>query len=206
MAESGRTKPNSLNSLSRSPLSAEDLEEWKREMIAGTDHSCALIGSAYLDQVLQQAIGVHLRTGLEATVFKNLFDNAQAPLSSFASKILMAYALHHFGSDERDDLDTIRRIRNAFAHSPRPIRFENSLIAAECDKLKNIGKPRLENASASRSAYILRCLDLIVLISEESARVLSKKIERAAEANAKLRDFRAELQDLSNPLNPNYRG
>jgi hypothetical protein len=44
-----------------------------------------------------------------------------APLATFSAKIRLAYALSIFGSSTRDDLDTIREIRNAFAHSTRPL-------------------------------------------------------------------------------------
>ena len=47
-----------------------------------------------------------------------------------------------YGSTTRNDLDTIRRIRNVFAHTTNPITFETDAIKASCENLKLPSKIR----------------------------------------------------------------
>ena len=49
-------------------------------------------------------------------------------LNTFGSRIQSAYCLGLLTSEERNDLDLIRRIRNPFAHSVRPPSFEEGKI------------------------------------------------------------------------------
>ncbi len=60
-----------------------------------------------------------------------LFDQ-NGPLSSFSNKIQMGRALGLYGEQTSSNLDTIRHIRNAFAHAQIPITFETPEVAAGC--------------------------------------------------------------------------
>ena len=51
------------------------------------------------------------------------------PLSSFSSKINLAYALSIFGPETRENLDKIRELRNACAHSKRNVSFATKEVA-----------------------------------------------------------------------------
>jgi hypothetical protein len=56
-------------------------------------------------------------------------------LSSLARKISMARALGIYGTKMRSDLNWIRHIRNAFAHSKIHLEFATKEIADACDQL-----------------------------------------------------------------------
>jgi hypothetical protein len=58
------------------------------------------------------------------------------PLSDFSGKILMASALRLIGPIARLDLDIIRHVRNAFAHSLINVSFATPEIMETCDRLK----------------------------------------------------------------------
>ena len=73
---------------------------------------------------------------------KNALFEVNQPLSSFSAKILCGYAFGLYGSTTRNDLDTIRRIRNVFAHTTNPITFETDAIKASCENLKLPSKIR----------------------------------------------------------------
>src|SRR4051812_49090813 len=84
---------------------------------AAKDRTAAITAAAFIDFVLQGAISLHLPDSTERQK-KDLFDGGGAgPLSSISAKILMAHALGIISDIEREDLDTIRIIRNNFAHS-----------------------------------------------------------------------------------------
>ena len=63
------------------------------------------------------------------------FFSHNGPLSSFSNIILISYSLGLIDLLERKELDTVRQIRNALAHSPLTISFSDDLVATECKKL-----------------------------------------------------------------------
>jgi len=74
----------------------------------------ALTVGARLDAALEGALLAKMRKLSEAQR-TNLFDG-YGPLSSFAAKIDVGYALNNFDDALYADLTVIRKIRNAFAH------------------------------------------------------------------------------------------
>ena len=74
----------------------------------------ALTVGARLDAALERALLAKMRELSEAQR-TNLFEG-YGPLSSFAAKIDVAYALNIFDGALYADLIVIRKIRNAFAH------------------------------------------------------------------------------------------
>jgi hypothetical protein len=82
------------------------------------DRSAALICGVILDQALQEAISTHF-VPLGTVEKTKLFDGdheREAILGSYYSRIYVGYALRIFGARTLQDLNTIRSIRNAFAH------------------------------------------------------------------------------------------
>jgi hypothetical protein len=71
---------------------------------------------------------------LSADEFRDLFEE-RGPLSDFASKIQVGYAMGLFGPKTKQDLGLIREIRNAFAHSLALISFDTKEIADVCHML-----------------------------------------------------------------------
>jgi hypothetical protein len=93
------------------------------------DHTTAIASVACLEDALKTAIRLHLRPNLSPDDDKRLFEYSwNGMLSTLDSRIKMSYALGMLESDERDDLDAIRSIRNAFAHSGSIIDFSTGDI------------------------------------------------------------------------------
>jgi hypothetical protein len=87
-----------------------------------------------IERVLEQLIIVRLglvNSDLAITLFER--DGA---LSTFYGNISLARALGLIDDPVKDDLDTVRRLRNAFAHSAVPITFSSEEVIREMDKLK----------------------------------------------------------------------
>jgi DNA-binding MltR family transcriptional regulator len=79
-------------------------------------HSGIVIATAaILDNQLERALKRAMRP-LSNNMYERLFDSFR-PLSSFSSKIVMAYALGIISADLYEELEKIRQIRNQFAHS-----------------------------------------------------------------------------------------
>ncbi|SNT01784.1 Mannitol repressor [Tardiphaga sp. OK246] len=88
---------------------------------------CALAGAAVLEDVLRGAIE-HRFSHMSEKELAELFDGT-APLSTFSAKIKIAYAMGIIGKLTRHDLEKLREIRNAFAHSIRHLSFDLPEIA-----------------------------------------------------------------------------
>lgn len=128
----GRKKP-SLRDLSNIMVLDDHIQDILHEIEHQSDRGAALIGASLAD------IGLRWTMRCRLVHFKDcdqiLFEKEGAPLGSFADRIRVARAIGVIGPGVEADLDTIRRIRNQFAHSPLKIDFTHDLIAAEIEKL-----------------------------------------------------------------------
>jgi DNA-binding MltR family transcriptional regulator len=98
--------------------------EWHRvidELERESDRGVALIAAAYLDTALRIMLESSLAGG--QTIADKLFNSPNAPLGTFSSRIAMAYGLGHIGPKYFSALESIREIRNAFAHFHRTLTF-----------------------------------------------------------------------------------
>ena len=58
-----------------------------------------------------------------------------APLRDFSAKIKMGFALGVYGPNTRADLDSIREVRNSFAHTMSPIYFNTPEVENVCKRI-----------------------------------------------------------------------
>nr|WP_249151159.1 MltR family transcriptional regulator [Bradyrhizobium sp. JYMT SZCCT0180] len=87
-----------------------------------------LAGTSLIEDVLEGAIS-HTFSHLSKNELKELFEGT-APLSTFSAKIKIAYAIGVVGPMTRHDLEKLRELSNAFAHSARHLTFELPEIAS----------------------------------------------------------------------------
>src|SRR5438874_1309573 len=80
-----------------------------------TDRAAAIIGAAYVDMVLREAISERMAQR-DHGVIELLFED-RGPLQPFGAKIQLGYALGIYALGIYQDLRAIKDIRNAFAHS-----------------------------------------------------------------------------------------
>lgn len=98
------------------------------------DATFVLTISAAVEQALELAISTHFVLDHEGA--QRMFDDSQnGPLGTFAAKIKIAYALGIFTKEMKEEIDIIRRIRNAFAHSKNRLSFSSPQIAQACSLL-----------------------------------------------------------------------
>jgi DNA-binding MltR family transcriptional regulator len=124
------------------------------------DRAAALITATILEQGLEYALASHF-VELDPNEHRDLFsEDADAPLSSFAARVRLAYALGVFGPKTRDDLTCIRAVRNAFAHAKAHLNFQSPQIIAVCDllhyptRVKAGFLPIMEDPQSARDKYI----------------------------------------------------
>ena len=82
--------------------------------------------AAFAEESLGQLLAAFM---LSTDATSQLLKGFNAPLGTFSSRIKAAYALGLIAKDQSEDLERLRKIRNEFAHSWRPITFGNPKIA-----------------------------------------------------------------------------
>ncbi|MEH6773268.1 MAG: hypothetical protein V7668_05050 [Cereibacter changlensis] len=81
---------------------------------AETARGRALVTASVIEEMLESVLRSFL---LEDSATKKLFDDPNAPLSTFSAKASASRALGLITSEEFSDIDLVRKIRNAFAHN-----------------------------------------------------------------------------------------
>lgn len=163
--------------------SRQRFEELFTEMFSESDRGCILIGASVLDETL----GLYLRSRLERNdhVAKHAAEalfSGMGPLSSFSSRIKLAYCLGLIEKWEFEDLERIRKIRNKAAHEYSGKSFaDNEIIqitmhlqgadhavsAAEFyrEKVEQSEMPKLKDASAPPTKERLRFQFTVVYLA-----------------------------------------
>ena len=102
------------------------------------DRAAAIIEVTNLETELENAIRSKM-VSLNNTEHGEIFTG-QGALATFGARIKIAYALGIFGKQTRKDLETIRAIRNAFAHCRKPLFFHTEEVAGVCALLTVVAR------------------------------------------------------------------
>jgi hypothetical protein len=104
------------------------------------DRAMALVLGSILEQGLELAILSHCVLGWNTpeseSEQRKLFGGGEDGAMNFSVKIRIAYALGVYGPKTRDDIDTMRHIRNFFAHDRGHLTFDDADVSKLCDQLK----------------------------------------------------------------------
>ncbi|WP_052161973.1 MltR family transcriptional regulator [Aquabacterium sp. NJ1] len=111
----------------------DDFVAFRKALTDESDRGCALFAAAFLDKALSDLL--YLSLVANKKIESDLFDG-NAPLASFSARIKMAFYLGKISKECRADLDTIRSIRNKFAHHAEIISFDDKAIADQCKSLR----------------------------------------------------------------------
>jgi mannitol operon repressor len=83
------------------------------ELNKESDRGCVLISCSYLDEMMRRILLAFL---IERAGTKRLIEGFNAPLGTFSTRTAAAYALGLITEREFRECETLRRIRNRFAH------------------------------------------------------------------------------------------
>lgn len=132
------------------------------ELHGESERACAIVGAAWVEESLQQAIESVLHPHSEAR--DRLFSEAAGgPLSTFAAKIDLACVFGFITDSIRKDLQQIARIRNQFAHviahktTQEKLSFSSDYIGHRCLALHCVAHLKL---SDPREAFMRGCATL----------------------------------------------
>ena len=103
---------------------------------AESPRGSVLVACSFLDRQLRDIIDVFLIAESDKGL---LLDGFNAPIGTFSARIVLAHCLGLISDEEKADCDTLRRIRNEFAHNHHA-RFEDRKIIDLCRNLHHSAK------------------------------------------------------------------
>ncbi len=103
--------------------------------VEAADRGLAIVGAALLEDVLRHAISEHLAPWRKPGDHDALFEGPEAPLGGLAQRTRMAFSLGIITEEIKADLDDIRIIRIAFAHTPTRVTFSTPDIVKLLNRL-----------------------------------------------------------------------
>ena len=101
------------------------------------DHTAAIMAAAIIEARLRQALEQQFQRNdkVEQEMFRST-----GPLGSFSAKIKLAFLMGIINEETYRDLNTIKEVRNRFAHLVEVTHFDSSNIKSLTDRLSLIGK------------------------------------------------------------------
>lgn len=157
-----KPKRRSLRDLSASPVEITDWDEILEEVHQTSDRTAAIVLASWVERSLEQSIVKMLPRHDDELVSKLL--ERDGALGSFYAKIHLGFALGLYDESVVENLDIIRKVRNAFAHAAIAIHFETQEIIDQVTKLHVTVRatPReLMLFSEYRRMFTLACLRFV---------------------------------------------
>jgi hypothetical protein len=189
--------PKSLRSLGRElPGFPEDFAGLIYDWIHTSDRAAAMVASASLELCLEQMIVAQLP---QASGIRDKLIERDGPLNGFFRKSYLGFAMGLYNGNVLAALEVIRNIRNAFAHTVKPLFFSTPLVSVECLKLKYKEFVRAEwpdNFSEERAIFTFSCAYLAQAFSVRSAVEDSKQKTATFLRSSDLEAFRAKYPGL----------
>lgn len=149
-----------LSDLSRIPATEDELKQVFSLLETESDRGCALIAGSLLENTLAMTINCHLADCGEP-FRKKLHEGSDAPLGTFSSKIKMGRALAIYDKRVQKSFETVKDIRNAFAHALRPLDFTNPTIISHVETLYDWKMPKQDGGlSPARIRYSAFCFSM----------------------------------------------
>jgi DNA-binding MltR family transcriptional regulator len=122
--------PTGLKKLLKTRPAAKEISALVAEIKTDGPRGAAVVAGALVDDILRDLL-LSRMVALTNDETNRLFSGS-APLGSFATRIALGYALGIYGPRTRHDLQTLKDIRNAFAHANRVISFDTREVANLC--------------------------------------------------------------------------
>ncbi len=137
-----------------------------------SERGAVLISVSYLERQLREIVSAFLCKGDASS---RLLEGFNAPLGTLAARATSAAALGLISAPEYRDLETIRKIRNQFAHDHRTS-FSDQGIVDRCRNLAFSAKDYGDVVVDSRSQFTTAALALMLNLTNRSHYVSKKRL------------------------------
>ena len=145
------------------------LDDLNRE----SERGAVLISVSYLERQLKEIVSAFLCEG-EASA--HLLEGFNAPLGTLAARAAAAAALGLISGREYREVETIRKIRNQFAHDHRT-RFSDQDIVDRCRNLAFSAKDYGDVVVDPRGQFTTAAVALILNLTNRSHYVSEKRLK-----------------------------
>ena len=132
--------------------SIKDALDYQFALAEESDRAAAVLAAAYFEKWLREKIIGRFVKVDEG--FKELQEIINRLLPNFASKINIGYLLGLYDRKIWEGLNTVRAIRNEFAHCAEPINFNDDKVANLCRKLDTNGIDDLDDLRKRYLTYL----------------------------------------------------
>jgi mannitol operon repressor len=109
----------------------QDYVDLIAEINKESDRGAVLTAASFIDDLLQKTVAAFL---VDEASSKQLCEGFNAPIGTFSSRIIAAYALGLISPDEQGDCNIIRKVRNEFAHTVKAS-FKDRKLIGLCSNL-----------------------------------------------------------------------
>jgi hypothetical protein len=114
----------------------DDLPAMEQEFyLTPSARAAVLLQASLVEDTLRRMIQAKFVTGMSSDLTSRIFES-NGPISTFGNRIIIGRALGLYGSVFHHDLEIIRELRNAFAHTRHPLEFETKEVADMCKHLR----------------------------------------------------------------------
>jgi hypothetical protein len=156
----------SLRTIIKEPCSQEELDAVFSELASSSDRGAAILVCVHLQDSLSDLIFLQMKN--QTKPVREAMFGRDGPLFTFSSSIHLAFALGLIKEEIWKTLDSIRTVRNAYAHALKPLKFTTPEIAAVCSKLRAsrslraMRKPFVpaSQGNPNRDIFINTCMSL----------------------------------------------
>jgi hypothetical protein len=151
-----------LRAYYKNRLAIPDSGAMQAELTGASDRSVVITLAAFLDSALEYLISTHMRPLTTLAEFEDAFGQ-NSPLGSFSAKIKMAHLFKIIDDLVKDQLDDIRELRNACAHSRLPMTFATPQLASVAKRIlhpKGSFRLQADTPEAVKGAFTAECMFL----------------------------------------------
>ena len=175
-----------------------DPQELARGLAKESDRSAVVISASLIEDHLLNRIRSKLRK-MEEKEEKDLrLFISDGPFGSFGYRITVAYALEIIDAETMDHLLDIKEMRNACAHSARPIDFATPELVQVCKRLFD-PSPGSYLKVQSEDPFILRQAFIVTCMAIQSALALGSRAEAQAHLISLTEEMHIEAQTPGAP-------
>jgi len=160
--------------LSRERPTEDELTNYTALLSSESDRGAAIMGCALVEQTLELAIRSRLVDPGD-TITRQWFEGPNAPFGTFSAKIKLGRALGIFAEEMDGRLTLLKDIRNAFAHTSRPIDFNHPSLAVCRQKLAP--DPEKVADKMVRAVFSASCIAVSKILAENAFEHGGKEIE-----------------------------
>jgi DNA-binding MltR family transcriptional regulator len=177
--------------------------EFRESLTPETDRGCGVAAPAFIDEELKFLLQSVLAD--DDKLIEQAFSQS-GPLASFSARIDFGFLMGLLSRVAWRDLHIIRKVRNDFAHSAKPLSFDDDAIRSRCSELSHSGR---EKSASPRQHFTSAVCGVLACIhgSLSSAKrpVVPPDLLSSDQENAALRNIvQKTFDEFKSSLSSNF--